>query len=152
MDEPIPAPQTEIPNKTNWSAFGLIVVFVLAAAALAAFLYFRAEPETSEDTTTTATSSATIAGEAAVSITKEGFSPATIKVKKGTSVTWTNNDTANHQVSSDPHPTHDQLPELGDGDLTASGESFSFVFDKTGEFTYHDNLNPLTFQGKVIVE
>lgn len=88
---------------------------------------------------------------AAVEITKAGFYPATISVKKGSVVTWTNKDTKPHQVASDPHPTHTALPGLGSIVLT-KGDSFSFIFEKTGTYTYHDHLNPLKFKGTIIVE
>src|SRR5436190_524445 len=47
-----------------------------------------------------------------VKITSTGFEPATIQVTKGTQVTWTNTDEADHEVASDPHPTHTGLPGL----------------------------------------
>ncbi len=87
-----------------------------------------------------------------ISITSNGFEPATVTIKKGQAVEWTNNDEAQHQIASDPHPTDDALPNLNDNIPLDSGDSFSYVFDKTGTYTYHDELNPLKFNGTVIVE
>ncbi len=85
-----------------------------------------------------------------VSLTAKGFSPATISVKKGTVITFTNQDTKPHQVASDPHPIHTALPGFVSTALS-KGASYSFVFEKTGTYTYHDHLNPLKFNGTVMV-
>lgn len=90
--------------------------------------------------------------QATVTITKTGFVPATIKIKKGQQVTWTNTDTKDHQVSADPHPSHSSLPNLSETSKILPQESMSFTFEKTGTYGYHDELNPLTLKGTVIVE
>ena len=97
-------------------------------------------------------SKATPAFEAQVAITKDGFVPESILVKKGTQIIWQNQDENPHQVSSDPHPTHTNLAGFDSLKPLASGDSFSFIFEKSGTFTYHDHLNPLKLQGTVIVE
>ena len=141
----------ETENKhTNWLAFFLIAIFVVLLAVLLGYLYLNKGKVTlttqkSTKTTTTAVSTAS------VSITKDGFVPATIQVKKGTAVTWINNDTNPHQVVTDPHPKHTNLKEL-DSDPLAVGESFTFTFEKTGTFTYHDEGNPLNMKGTVVVK
>lgn len=89
--------------------------------------------------------------QAHVSTTKDGFTPQTIQVKKGQSVTWINTDKSPHQVASDPHPTHTNLPGFDSQEALTLNDSFTFTFEKTGTFTYHDNLNPLKFRGTVVV-
>lgn len=86
-----------------------------------------------------------------ITITDQGFIPATIKIKKNTQVKWKNMDKVSHQVASDPHPTHTGLPGL-ESPALLTNDSYSFTFDKTGAFTYHDHLNPFKFKGTVIVE
>ena len=86
-----------------------------------------------------------------VTITKNGFVPVTIKVKRNTQITWTNQDTDNHQVASDPHPTHTGLPDFDSLEPLKQNDSYSFIFENTGSFTYHDHLNPLV-KGTVVVE
>ena len=78
------------------------------------------------------------------------FDPSTVTVKVGTTVTWKNEDSVMHNIASDPHPTHTDLPELDSKEL-ASGESYSFTFNKTGTFGYHCHLHP-NMKGKVMVE
>ncbi|MDQ3065387.1 MAG: cupredoxin domain-containing protein [bacterium] len=89
---------------------------------------------------------------AEVGISEEGFSPATITVKKGQSVKWTNQGSAVHQVASDPHPVHDALPGLFAPTPLESEDTYTYTFEETGTFTYHDHLSPFKLKGNVIVE
>lgn len=89
---------------------------------------------------------------AAVSITGGGaFSPATVTVKKGTTVTWTNSGSAKVWVASDPHPVHNGYPGFDSGTDLRAGETYSFTFDKPGSWSYHNHLNP-SVRGSVVVE
>lgn len=93
-----------------------------------------------------------VVDEAVVSITSSGFVPSAIKVKKGTVVRWVNTDSALHQVSSDPHPTHTGLAGFDSEEGMQKDDSYAFTFENAGTFSYHDHLNPLKFKGSVIVE
>lgn len=86
----------------------------------------------------------------AVAIKDFAFSPATLTVKVGTTVTWTNQDSAPHQIASDPHPQHTGLPGLF-SDSLGKGQSYSFTFDKAGTLGYHCHLHP-NMKGTIIVE
>lgn len=86
----------------------------------------------------------------AVSIQGFAFSPQTVRVGTGTTVTWTNMDDAAHTATSDPHPVHTALPGLSSGTLEA-GESYSFTFTESGTWTYHCHLHP-NMRGTVVVE
>lgn len=79
------------------------------------------------------------------SVTIKGFSfsPRTITVKVGTTVTWTNQDGIRHNVT-----THDGNGP--DGPLLAKGESYSYTFKRTGMFNYHCHPHP-DMKGTVIV-
>jgi len=89
---------------------------------------------------------------AAVSISAGGaFSPATLTVKKGTKVTWTNSGSAKVWIASDPHPVHNAYPGFDSGTDLSAGESYSFTFDKAGSWSYHNHFNP-SVKGTVIVE
>ena len=89
---------------------------------------------------------------AKVEITKDGFNPLTIRIKKGESIAWVNKDAKPHQVASDPHPTGDLLPSLKSEDPLLQEEQYTAIFEQTGTFTYHDYLDPLGYQGAIIVE
>jgi len=81
--------------------------------------------------------------EAQVTITKDGFIPASLIVKKGTKIVWTNSDEATHQLQANPHPTGDSLPGLKSEILTPA-QTYEYTADTTGTFGYHDHLNPTT--------
>jgi plastocyanin len=100
-----------------------------------------------------------------VTVTYNGssFSSSTITVMKGATVTWT--DTAGKMwLASDPHPVHtgydgtDRATHCAAGytgaapfDECSQGTSFSFTFNKTGTFGYHDHLNH-DAKGTVVVQ
>jgi plastocyanin len=89
--------------------------------------------------------------EAKVTITAGGtFSPATLTVKKGTKVTWTNAGSLPVWPASAPHPVHTDYPGFDAKTDLRNGESWSFTFDKTGSWNYHNHLNP-SVTGTVIV-
>ena len=68
-------------------------------------------------------------GPEAVTIQGFAFGPATIDVPAGTSVTWTNEDSAPHTATAD-----DQSWDTGS---LGEGESGSVTFDEPGEYPYH---------------
>ncbi len=87
----------------------------------------------------------------AVSIDDAGFSEETITVLAGTTIVFTNNGQGLHQVASDPHPTHTNVPGLDSKKGLATGETFSFTFENAGTFTVHDHLAP-SHKATIIVQ
>lgn len=89
--------------------------------------------------------------EAKVAITADGtFAPATLTVKKGAKVTWTNEGDRPVWPASAPHPVHTDYPGFDAGTDLRKGDSWSFTFDKVGSWKYHNHLNP-TVKGTVVV-
>lgn len=70
-----------------------------------------------------------------VSIKNFAFSPAAITVKVGTTVTWTNNDSTTHTVTSTDSPV-----SFDSGNL-APGKTYSFTFTKAGGYKYHCSIH-----------
>jgi plastocyanin len=64
-----------------------------------------------------------------------GFSPATLTIKKGTTVIWKNVSLAPHTVTSDDGQTFDS-------GTVAVGNTFKFTFKTAGTFSYHCNIHP----------
>jgi amicyanin len=81
-----------------------------------------------------------------VSISNFTFSPASIKVKVGDTVTWTNHDSIGHTVTADS-PSSDAPAS----DTLVKGKSYSFTFTKAGTYTYHCEPHPY-MKGTVTVE
>lgn len=85
-----------------------------------------------------------------VTITASGFSPATITISAGEMVMWVNNDIKNHWPASDPHPQHTDYSGF-DSLGISTGSSWSFKFNETGTWSYHDHNMP-SRKGIVIVQ
>lgn len=92
-----------------------------------------------------------VAKEVTVSMTDTGFEPAQVSVAAGTTVVFVNNGQALHWPASAPHPQHTGLPGFDANKGLATGETYSFVFDKVGRWGFHDHLNTKLF-GAVTVE
>lgn len=93
----------------------------------------------------------TLSRDSQVAITKYGFVPHTLSIKKGTKVTWVNLDTTPHRIASDPHPNHTALAGFDSKEPITAPNTYSFVFTKSGTFTYHDHVDP-TRTGNIVVE
>jgi plastocyanin len=70
-----------------------------------------------------------------VAIMNFAFSPASLTVAVGTTVTWTNKDSVGHTVTSDTGA----WPDSG---IVGPDKSFSFTFTKAGKFSYHCSVHP----------
>lgn len=85
-----------------------------------------------------------------VTLTSDGFSPATLTIKAGETVTWENKSGEAATVNSDPHPVHTNYAPLNLGNFPDGG-TLSLTFDKPGTYGYHNHLNP-SERGTITVE
>lgn len=76
------------------------------------------------------------------------YIPSVINIERGEQVTWVNEDSAFHSVTSG---FYDAPTDLFDSGYLDPYESYSFTFDKSGTFDYFCTLHPW-MKGKVIVE
>lgn len=83
------------------------------------------------------------AGTVNVDITGFAFSPSTITVDSGTTVTWTNKDSVQHSATSDNGAF--------DTGTFSNGDSKSFTFTKSGTYNYHCSIHT-SMRGTVIVK
>lgn len=81
-------------------------------------------------------------GTAAVSIGFMVFEPATLRVKPGTTVTWTNDDGSNHNVV---------FKDQQSGRMRHDA-SWTRTFDQPGTYDYHCAIHGPSMSGTVIVE
>ena len=70
----------------------------------------------------------------AINIYGSGFSPKSVTITEGDTVTWTNRDTTDHQVLA----TKGQFVSP----ILHRGQSFSFTFRAAGTYNYEDELHP----------
>ena len=79
-----------------------------------------------------------------VSISNFAFSPSSIQVSVGDTVTWTNNQNVNHTVTSD------QGSELNSPSF-GQGQTYKHVFMTAGTYPYHCSLHT-SMKGSVTVQ
>lgn len=103
-------------------------------------------------------------GEKIITYTGNNYSPSTITIFTGETVTFVNKSTRDMWPASALHPTHTIYPnsdieKCGATEKEAifdacrgipQGESWSFTFNEIGEWEYHDHLNPRS-NGTIIV-
>jgi len=82
----------------------------------------------------------------------KAFSPDHLKIKVGTTVTWTNNDNNIHTVTSGTAntPNAGEVFDSGLTSLISPSKSYSHKFTNTGEFSYFCRLHP-TMVGEIEV-
>lgn len=114
----------------------IIAAVVIAALTIGLTLSSQSQDKKIEETTTK--SSETVAVDPNTVIIKDfAFGPETIKVKRGTTIKWVNQDKAHHDIT----------PTSGADDFKASellneGESYSATFNTVGTYTYKCSPHP----------
>ena len=119
-------------------------------------------PVTEEATTTASTMPAPVT----VTYTDTGFSPASVTIVEGQTVTWINQSSHTMWVASAMHPTHMVYDTTSKDTHCAAGytgetpfdecvaadagESYSFTFAKAGTWKYHDHASA-GMSGTVVV-
>jgi plastocyanin len=79
-----------------------------------------------------------------ITITKTGFVPSSVTIHPGESITWTNSDAVDHQVTS----TKASLSSP----VMHTGQTYSFMFATAGNFSVTDLLNKKVKAGTVSVK
>lgn len=117
-----------------------------------------AEPETPTSNETSDPPSQTVQN-VVIRFDGNSFSPASITINKGDTVTFINDGNRPTWPASDAHPTHGNYPEAG-GCIGSAfdacegiqpGGTYQFTFNKTGTWTYHDHMKP-SAGGSIIVK
>lgn len=93
--------------------------------------------DTSTDTLNEANSSNQAVQTNTVDIKDYAYAPAKIQVKKGTVVTWTNQDSVRHNINPDK-----ESDDFKASELLAKGETYTFTFNTVGTYTYHCSPHP----------
>ena|SRR5260221_966157 len=82
-------------------------------------------------------------GKDAVTIQNFAFSPTSITIKAGQSITWTNEDSVGHSATADDNSW--------DTGVLSQGQSKSITFAKAGMYTYHCSVHP-NMKATVVVQ
>lgn len=149
----------------NKSTLLLAAGLVVLAAAVPAYVVATQQSHGGGDhhahaTTTAEQSDNTQTASIRMDIKDFAYELPNIKIRKGTTVTWTNQDTTLHNVMKEHEgggASHDAVAasEVQDavfsGPLLAKGESYSFTFTTAGNFPYHCAPHERTMTGNVTV-
>lgn len=111
------------------------------------------EGTTNEDdeNTTPATSSTPSPKTVTVRYTNSGYSPESVNVSVGTTVTFINDSSNPMWTASDAHPSHQDLPSFDPRKGIRKGEQYSYTFEEAGTWDYHNHLRPQD-TGSVVVK
>ena len=157
-------------NKQIWA---LIVLVVVGAGG---YLFFGSDQAVNNNTQESdVTSNTSVNGDtqskndetddSTVTYTNSGYTPESLIVEAGTTVTFVNESNLPMWVATDVHPVHAQYPGSSiskcDTDEESEifdacrgldeGSTYSFEFNEPGSWEYHDHLNP-SRTGTIIVE
>lgn len=140
-------PQKELKNPYHRTRNALYVVLFIVVALLITYVvvsilnYHQSKQKSETISIVTTPINA--------SVTPNGFDPNTVSIRLGQTIVWTNYDTKGHDIVSTPNKLDPILVGFK-SPVMLQNQTYSFVFDKTGTFTYHDSLNP-NFSGTVVV-
>jgi plastocyanin len=127
----------------NGRRLGAVVLAAITLVVAGAALYEASTSKTSRAATTATTVTAATASSQAVEIKNFAFTPPTITVKAGQTITWTNADSFDHSIkSADGSFDSPDLPQ---------NATYSATFATAGQFPYICGIhNSMT--GTVVVE
>ena len=79
------------------------------------------------------------------------LNPKSVKISKGTKVTWVNQDSVEHTVNTDSHPAHTYYLAQNSRTLK-KGDKYSVSFTEAGIYPYHCTPHVSSMKGAVLVE
>jgi plastocyanin len=107
--------------------------------------------ETGENTAPATVTNVSIVLGSSVPTNVEFYSPEVVETTVGSMVTWTNDDTILHTVTSGTVEGNTGTPDgVFDSSYMNNGASFSWVPEQAGEYDYYCTLHPY-MTGKVVV-
>jgi plastocyanin len=119
------------PSSTDFSMLDAAAIVPFAGTPVAGTPQAGGSPAANTQTTTHE-----------VGMAGRAFSPATVEIRVGDTVTWTNDDDTGHTVTA--------ADGLFDSGEMPEGATFSFTFETEGEFSYFCAFHP-DMQGRIVV-
>ena len=117
---------------------------ILVAGCTASTNVTTSPNPTVASTSATRSSSLSSNAEYTVKIKNFAFQPSTLTIQKGTTVTWVNEDSVAHTVTSDDG----KFPSSGD---LNKADAYQYQFNTPGSYDYHCSPHPF-MKGKINVE
>ncbi len=104
---------------------------------------------------TSSTASSATPNTATITITSAGASPRSVTVAVGGTVTFVNEDSRAHDMSSDPHPQHSDCSSVNQAGFVAPGQSRTtgaLTTARTCGFHDHDQPGNRNLQGTITIQ
>lgn len=76
-----------------------------------------------------------------INVDKQGFHPNKVKVTVCDTLIFTSTDGLGPWPAIGPHPTHSSYPGFDSLKALAQGESFKFLVNRPGTYSFHDHLH-----------
>lgn len=92
---------------------------------------------------------------ATVTLTTAGVDQRVVTIPIGGRVNFTNNDSSNHEMSSDPHPVHTDCPPMNQVGVVRPGttrQSGAFNVARTCSYHDHGNDADTRWQGSIVIQ
>jgi plastocyanin len=123
-----------------------------AIAALSVACGGGSSPSTGPSTGGPCTASST---STTITIANNAVCPQNITVPRGTQVTFVNNDTRTHEMTSDPHPEHNDCVEINQvGNLVAGQTRQTGNLNTARKCGFHDHIafDVKALQGSITIQ
>lgn len=130
----------------------VFLIFAICVVCAGIFLYIGANFDLVQEFFSTRQESRVFEGEVTVNMTRDGFDPQHLTIKKGTTVTFVSAGEIGHWPASDLHPSHSIYSDFDSNRVIRSGESWSFTFERIGEWGMHDHVAPYIVGSITVVE
>jgi plastocyanin len=127
-------------KSVHWVMLLIILIISIAAAGCTGYQ----QPHVS-----TTTPQTPVPGGNTVTIKNFAFSPQTMTVSQGSTVTWVNQDSVEHQIINDTSGSNAEGAIFKSTSLP-NGASYSFKFDIPGTYPYHCSIHP-SMKGTITV-
>ena len=127
-------------KSVHWVMLLIILVISIAVAGCTGYQ----QPPGS-----TTTPQTPIPGGNTVTIQNFAFSPPTMTVSQGTTVTWVNKDSADHKIINDASGSNAE-GAIFNSPIIPQGGSYSFTFNIPGTYPYHCSIHP-SMKGTITV-
>lgn len=130
-------------NKANKDGYGkrpywqwILIYLAIGAVVYGVYYFVFANKGNYNAPSATQTNQQSPQATNSVTIQNMSFSPASITVKKGDTITWTNQDAVGHNVTETDGKTGPNSSTLN------QGKTYSFTFNEIGTFSYNCSLHP----------
>lgn len=130
--------------KNTLKRLGIVSVIMGALVIIAASVFSLINPNGVE--------TAADGAENVISLTESGVSPSELRIAKGDVVMWVNESDAARKLTVTSSNPQQETEGFGGEEAILKDETYSFIFDNKGTFTYEDVSNPDIIKGTIIVE